>query len=246
MARIRTIKPEFWRNRDLAGLPEFTRLLAIALLNLADDEGYFEADPRLVRGEVFPFEESSGRTTVGLRELSSVGYITVVTHPKKGDIGMVCNFHAHQVINKPTRSKLGHLYRESEYIESSRSPTVVLPEDYLLEGKGKEQGKEQGEGRESTLPESKHIKTKAFSEAWAAWKQKLLSNNGRRLDEWAEREQLAKLERYETENATELVLYCVGLTKCNNLIWDGSHKRQHANQQRSKVISTEELLGFKI
>ena len=106
MPRIRTIKPEFWRNRDLAILPEFTRLLAIAVLNLADDEGYFEADARLVRGDVFPYEEDSRRTHGGLTELSRIGYITIRTSKTKGEIGRVCNFEKHQVINRPTPSKL--------------------------------------------------------------------------------------------------------------------------------------------
>jgi hypothetical protein len=41
MGRIRTIKPEFWRSEDLCSLPEATHMLAAALLNYADDEGFF-------------------------------------------------------------------------------------------------------------------------------------------------------------------------------------------------------------
>ncbi len=43
MPRIRTIKPEFWSDEKLATVSEATLLVAIGLLNLADDEGYFNA-----------------------------------------------------------------------------------------------------------------------------------------------------------------------------------------------------------
>jgi hypothetical protein len=33
MGRIRTIKPEFWRNEALSELPEFAHMLVAALLN---------------------------------------------------------------------------------------------------------------------------------------------------------------------------------------------------------------------
>ncbi len=40
MARIRTIKPTFWTDEDMADISEAACLLAIGLLNYADDEGY--------------------------------------------------------------------------------------------------------------------------------------------------------------------------------------------------------------
>jgi hypothetical protein len=164
MPRIRTLKPEFWRNRQLAILPEFTRLLAIALLNIADDEGYFEADPRLIRGDVFPFEEDSRSTTVGLRELSGIGYVVIREHSSKGPIGYIPTFKKHQVINKARRSQLAVLFGEAtpqnagENTENPRenddygSTPVVVREDYgsttggLPPGTGnREQGTEEGE-----------------------------------------------------------------------------------------------------
>jgi hypothetical protein len=137
MPRIRTIKPEFWRNKQLAMLPEFSRLVAIAILNIADDEGYFEADAMLIRGDVFPYLEDYRSITVALRELSSIDYVCLRTTREKGVIGMIPAFKKHQVINKPAKSKLKEIYDKTLDIpalhEHSRSPTVVLPDDYLLE-----------------------------------------------------------------------------------------------------------------
>lgn len=59
MARIRTIKPTFWTDEDMAEISESACLLAIGLLNYADDEGYFNANPKLIKAAVFPIRETS-------------------------------------------------------------------------------------------------------------------------------------------------------------------------------------------
>lgn len=43
-ARIRSVKPEFWGHPVMSKQIHAVRLLAIALLNFADDEGFFFAD----------------------------------------------------------------------------------------------------------------------------------------------------------------------------------------------------------
>ena len=40
MARIRTIKPEFWTDEKVVTLPFEARLLFIGMWNFCDDEGY--------------------------------------------------------------------------------------------------------------------------------------------------------------------------------------------------------------
>lgn len=105
MARIRTIKPEFWQNEQLARLTEHARLLAIALLNHADDAGYFKANAYLVRAACFPFDEDSTNVLGSLQELSSIGFIEVRSDGEK-QVGRVCKFREHQRIDKPGASKL--------------------------------------------------------------------------------------------------------------------------------------------
>ena len=160
MPRIRTIKPEFWRNRQLANISAFTRLVAIAILNVADDEGYFEADPALIRGDVFPYEYDYGSITVALRELSGIGYVVFRTSSEKGELGYVPNFKKHQVINKPGRSKLKEIYEKSQEItplqNDSRSTTVALPEHYRLE---------QGTGNREKEVEKEHEYSSELSQA---------------------------------------------------------------------------------
>ena len=79
MARIRTIKPDFWRDEDLSLVSAEAALLAIGILNVADDEGYFKANPKLIEADVFPLRELYGSTTSLLKELSNIGYIKLFT-----------------------------------------------------------------------------------------------------------------------------------------------------------------------
>lgn len=133
MARIRTIKPEFWQDEDLATVSSDALLLAIGLLNQSDDEGYFKAHPALLKAAIFPFREDYGMTTVLLPELSKLGYLSLFNGSDGKSYGQVINFAKHQVINKPRPSKIRALCLFSE---ESGSTTVALP--HGREGKGKE------------------------------------------------------------------------------------------------------------
>ena len=141
--RIRTIKPEFWSHPILAKLPDRSRLLAIGLLSLADDEGYFLADPALIRSAIFPFTESSLNIHGVLTELSNAEYIALREHASHGSIGRVINFSKHQVVNRPSPSKI------KTYWDSGKTHGA------LTERSVPEQGKEQGTGKGKDLAPDK-------------------------------------------------------------------------------------------
>lgn len=145
--RIRTIKPEFWTHPVLGRQPPDVQLMAIGLLNLADDAGYFLADPGLVRSALFPFADSSKTAASSLKALEKAGWIQIRCHETHGPIGLVVNFTKHQVINRPAPSKLSEYFEKSSFTEDSRNDHGVLTESSLLEGKGKE-GNREGKGRE--------------------------------------------------------------------------------------------------
>jgi hypothetical protein len=134
MARIRTIKPEFWRDESLASVSPEACLLAIGLLNHCDDEGYFNANPKLVESDIFPLRELKSKTTVLLQELCKIGYLVVFQGSDGKTYGSIKNFLKHQVINKKSPSKIKHL---CELPHDYGSDTVGLP--IGKERKGKEQ-----------------------------------------------------------------------------------------------------------
>jgi hypothetical protein len=75
MARIRSIKPEFWTSESIASLSRDARLLFVGLWNHVDDEGRCKDNPRLIKAAVFPLDDDVTSDTVDglLDELSSKG-----------------------------------------------------------------------------------------------------------------------------------------------------------------------------
>jgi len=57
MARIRSIKPSFFTNEDLAELSPWHRLCFIGLWGQADREGRLEDRPRRLKAAIFPYDE---------------------------------------------------------------------------------------------------------------------------------------------------------------------------------------------
>ena len=134
--RIRTIKPEFWTHQVLGRLSDRAKLVAIGLHNLADDEGYFQAEPRLIHNQLFPLQDDYGTTTVSLQELHGAGFISIKSTPESGPIGLVVNFVTHQVINKPKGSKIKQYHDVGLVPDEYGTSTVLLPSG--REGKGRE------------------------------------------------------------------------------------------------------------
>jgi hypothetical protein len=132
--RIRTIKPEFWANEKLSCVSTEAMLLAIGLLNYADDEGYFNANPALIKAAIFPLREcikieqmtlleSYRNIPELLLELEGRGYITFFYDAENRKYGQITNFNKHQKINKPSASKIKPLL---QFKEHSGSATVGL------------------------------------------------------------------------------------------------------------------------
>ncbi len=145
MARIRTIKPEFWTHPIMSRQSDATKLLAIALLNLADDKGYFHAEPNVVRGICRPFDETSKTTRIALDALVKINYIEICQNDDYGTIGWIVNFTTHQKIDHPGGSRL------ECYFTGNHSPNVqrIILEQSPLERKGKEK---EGKGGGKTVP----------------------------------------------------------------------------------------------
>lgn len=86
------------------------KLMAIGLLNFADDKGYFYHDRILIRNAIRPFDEDSVSTHGALTELSLMGYFEIRTHQNHGEIGKIMAFERHQVINRPSKHSMKELW----------------------------------------------------------------------------------------------------------------------------------------
>ncbi|MBS4048140.1 MAG: hypothetical protein KG075_17475 [Alphaproteobacteria bacterium] len=140
MARIRTIKPEFWKHEDLSALPEATHMLAAALLNYADDEGYFNANPKLITAELSPLREPSVSIQDSLKSLYEIGYLRLGHGEDGRRYGHIIEFTEHQRINRPTDSKIKQI---TIVWDEALTPHTHFTEQSPPE-RNREQGKEQG------------------------------------------------------------------------------------------------------
>lgn len=120
--RIRSIKPEFWTDEALSSVSTEAHLLAAGLLNYVDDEGYFRANPAIVKGAIFPIRFDGDSTIVrrALDELSTIGYVRLGKGSDGSMIGQVVTFRKHQRIDRPTASKLRELVTFDEPSTSAR------------------------------------------------------------------------------------------------------------------------------
>lgn len=58
MARIRTIKPDFWEDEKIGKLPIPCRLFFIGCWNFADDFGCIKGSVALLKSQIFPYDEN--------------------------------------------------------------------------------------------------------------------------------------------------------------------------------------------
>lgn len=133
MARIRSIKPDFFTNEGLASVSEAAQLLAGGLICYADDEGYFNANPGLVKAAVFPLREPSEAIDTCLKALVGIGYIRLGNGLDGKRYGHIVKFAEHQKVSHLTPSKIKKMEIVWEVSrkppeDSVRTPEVLRPE----------------------------------------------------------------------------------------------------------------------
>ena len=119
MARIRTIKPEFWSSEQVMECQALTRLLFIGIWNFCDDGGNHPDSEKTIKARVFPGDEiSSSSIRRMLDELSSNGLLSFYEHSGKRYLH-VCGWE-HQRIDKPT-------FKYPEFVQSLVVSSPPLP-----------------------------------------------------------------------------------------------------------------------
>ena len=102
MARIRSIKPEFWTSEQIVECSTSARLLFVGLWTFADDNGVIPRRVRSIKMQVFPGDEFSLSQIDGwLQELERGGLIQRFTDLGE-DYILVTGWSRHQKIDKPS------------------------------------------------------------------------------------------------------------------------------------------------
>ena len=143
MARIRSIKPEFWSDASIVRLPFEYRLLFQGMWNFADDAGFIENDPVQIKLHVFPADDVD--IAKGVRALKAQGLVEVVRLEGRSVI-RIANWK-HQRIDKPQPSKFAPLY--AEYQGLSTIPGTFQERSQNVPAGGDRRGKER-KGKEGT------------------------------------------------------------------------------------------------
>lgn len=192
MGRIRTIKPSFFSDEELADLPALDRLLFIGLWTEADSEGRLEDRPRRLKAILLPYDDHN--VDEALTRLHESGFIVryvVDDGVKEERFIQVRTFDKHQRLS----GSEANAHSELPSLEAARKHSGKTEEAHskrfgTLEGKGKEGKGKEGEGATSsslplpssaspqkqTKPKTEPIdipselrESKPFCAAWAEW-----------------------------------------------------------------------------
>lgn len=108
MARIRTVKPEYWKSESIALLTMQTRLTFIALWTYVDDNGVGKDNAQLVTAEVYPLEKDPRATLAhvqhSLDELADAGRIVRYSNAGRSYLH-ITNWREHQRIDRPNKAR---------------------------------------------------------------------------------------------------------------------------------------------
>lgn len=102
MARIRTIKPEFWSDEKLSSCDAITRLVFLGLIGMSDDAGRLLDNVKVIDAFIFPSTSDTCRDA--LATLSRMCRIRRGTTVSGQSVIQICNWHRHQKVDKPNLS----------------------------------------------------------------------------------------------------------------------------------------------
>jgi hypothetical protein len=119
MARIRTIKPEFWTDESVGECSVSARLLFIASFNFADDQGGLDRSAKQLKAQAFPYDAIDCEPLV--LELIRAGlFIEYEVADRK--YLHIKGFRKHQKVEKPAKPRI-------PVYDESTSGSHALPED---------------------------------------------------------------------------------------------------------------------
>lgn len=202
MARIRTIKPEFFRHEKLQDLAaEYGAEIMLVFAGLwghCDKAGRFEWRPRMLKLDILPFLDFD--MAAALSVLSSEGLVRRYEADGK-EYGVIDSFTEHQRIGgKEAQEPPKHPEPPSECEDNQQGSNgeATGKQSGLQEGKGRE-GNRKGIGREGNSPNGENAREEVGSAKRADGKSSL-SALPRSFTEWPEREEANRFARWFAGN----------------------------------------------
>lgn len=106
MARIRSIKPEFFTSLTVAGLNVWARLTFIGLWTHVDDHGRCVDDARLIKAAIWPLDDrGAAEVDEDVRQIADAGLIRRYAVGGRTYL-VVCGWAEHQRVSHPSKSRI--------------------------------------------------------------------------------------------------------------------------------------------
>jgi hypothetical protein len=176
MARIRSIKPDFWTSEQVMECSPIARLMFIGLWNFADDHGRLPCAPKTIKAQVFPADDIDAATIRRMvDELSANGLVRLYEVDGK-EFLLITGWH-HQKIDKRQPAK---------YPEPPKEQSSTIRRTVSTDLRGSERiGEDRKHCPDAKAPRTKQEYSEDFnlkfwqpyprtptmskSEAWKAW-----------------------------------------------------------------------------
>lgn len=179
MARIRSIKPDFWTSEQVMECSPNARLMFIGMWNFADDHGRLPCSPKTIKAQIFPADDIDATNVRRMiDELSSNGLVRIYEVDGK-EFLLITGWH-HQKIDKRQPAK----YPEPPAPSNEQSTNVRRTVSTDLRG-SEGIGEERKHCPDAKAPRTKQVYSEEFetkfwqpyprtptmskSEAWKAW-----------------------------------------------------------------------------
>lgn len=174
MARIRTIKPEFFRHEGLQDLEAANQgahpmLVFAALWGHCDKLGRFEWKPRTLKLDILPFLSFDMAATLDL--LRAAGFIRKYRADDGREYGEINSFEKHQRISGKESQEPGKYPAPTEYEQGSFGEAHGKHTE-SQEGKGRE-GKGREEEGNNVAPDGALVSPSAEESVFDCWRQTL-------------------------------------------------------------------------
>jgi hypothetical protein len=151
MARIRTVKPEYWTDRRVGECSTNARLLFIATWNFADDEGGLDRSAKQLKAQAFPYDNLDCEPLV--QELLNAGLL--IEYESGGQKYLhIKNFRKHQRIDKPQKARIP-IFESAKNVPG----TVVEQSANVQRSKGMEGNGKEGKGEDRRTARSPRAST---------------------------------------------------------------------------------------
>ncbi len=108
--RIRSIKPEWLEDEDLASLSDTARMVSVSLIVLADDYGNGRAHPLFLASRIWPYAsgdpaETLAKLSRALHELSEAGFVLLYRVAGQQYFN-IRNWSKHQRVDRPSKPRI--------------------------------------------------------------------------------------------------------------------------------------------